>query len=112
MMIPRTPKKKRTGILACLVLAMIASGLQAQTPASLEEIFRQISTFGGGIDSGPYWLLRDYVYARKDDPSARAECEGKLLAFLSAQATPVAKMAACRMLRIIGSERSVPVLEP
>ena len=112
MMIPRTPKKKRTGLLACLVLAMIASGLQAQTPASLEEIFRQISTFGGGIDSGPYWLLRDYVYARKDDPSARAECEGKLLAFLSAQATPVAKMAACRMLRIIGSERSVPVLEP
>ena len=112
MMIPRTPKKKRTCLLACLVLAMIASGLQAQTPASLEEIFRQISTFGGGIDSGPYWLLRDYVYARKDDPSARAECEGKLLAFLSAQATPVAKMAACRMLRIIGSERSVPVLEP
>ena len=112
MMIPRTLKKNRTGILACVVLAMIASGLQAQTPASLDEILNQISTFDGGIDSGPFFLLRDYVYARKDDPAARSECEGKLLAFLSAQATPAAKMAACRMLRIIGSERSVAVLEP
>jgi len=80
-------------------------------PASLDEILKEISTFNGGIDSAAFWKLRDYVYARKDDAAGRAECEAKLLAFLKTPATPVAKMAACRHLRVIAGDTAVPALQ-
>jgi HEAT repeat protein len=108
-----TPKIGMT-LVALVIIAVTASSMQAQAPAaaaSLDQILKEISSYGGGIDSAPYWKLRDYVYARKDTPAGRAECETKLLEFLGTQATPVAKMAACRYLRLIGSDRSVPVLQ-
>jgi HEAT repeat protein len=86
----------------------------AQTPAaaaSLDDILKQVATYDGGMDSAAIWKLRDYVYARKDDPAGRAECEAKLLQFLKTPATPVARMAAIRHLRVIGSDRAVPVLQ-
>jgi HEAT repeat protein len=101
-------------IAALIIIAVTGSSLQAQAPAaaaSLDQILKEISSYGGGIDSAPYWKLRDYIYARKDTPAGRAECETKLLEFLGTKATPVAKMAACRYLRLIGSDRSVPVLQ-
>jgi HEAT repeat protein len=99
-----------------VVLAPLAGGglARAQAPArsaSLDEILKEISSYDGGIDSAPLWKLRDYVQARKDDPAARAECEAKLLAFLKTRATPVARMAACRLLRVIGSDQAVPALQ-
>jgi HEAT repeat protein len=102
--------------MAFLAFAIVAgAGLpsRAQNPAtvSLDEILREISSYGGGIDSAAFWKLRDYIDARKDTPAARAECETKLLEFLGTKATPVAKMAACRHLRLIGSGRSVPALQ-
>jgi HEAT repeat protein len=99
---------------AVLLLGIAASGLRAQipaAPASLDQILKEISTFDGGIDSAAFWKLREYVYARKDNASARAECEARLLDFLATNATPVAKMAVCRHLRVIGSDKSIPVLQ-
>jgi HEAT repeat protein len=87
---------------------------RAQTPAaaaSLDDILRQVATYDGGMDSAAIWKLRDYVDARKDDPAGRAECEAKLLQFLKTPATPVARMAAIRHLRVIGSDRAVPALQ-
>jgi HEAT repeat protein len=108
----------RTNAGTILVVFMILAGtyfpLRAQTAAaaaSLDQILKEISTYDGGIDSAPFWKLRDYIYARKDTPAARSECETKLLEFLGTGATPVAKMAACRMLRMIGTDASVPVLQ-
>jgi HEAT repeat protein len=101
-------------IIAIIFAAVSGSSLQAQTPpasSSLDQILKEISSYEGGIDSAPYWKLRDYVYARKDTPAGRTECETKLLEFLGTKATPVAKMAACRYLRLIGSDQSVPVLQ-
>jgi HEAT repeat protein len=101
-------------VVALAALAGAGLPLHAQAPSrapSLDEILKEISTYNGGIDSAAFWKLRDYVQARKDDPAARAECERTLLAFLETPATPVAKMAACRHLRAIGSEQAVPALQ-
>lgn len=111
---PNTMRKISTTLFALAIIAAISSLARAQTtaaPASLDEILKEIASYDGGIDSAPFWKLRDYVYARKDDPVVRAECETKLLEFLKTNATPVAKMAACRQLRLIGSDRSVPILQ-
>ncbi|RPJ71375.1 MAG: hypothetical protein EHM24_12595 [Acidobacteria bacterium] len=84
----------------------------AQPPsASLDQLLRELSTYDGGIDSAAWWNLRDYVYARKDDDAGRTECEGKLLLFVKSKATPAARMAATRLLRIIAADSAVPALQ-
>jgi hypothetical protein len=103
-------------LLVCLATAGADLGAQAQDQAAprtatLDEILKEVSSYDGGIDSAAFWKLRDYIYARKDDPAARALCEAKLLQFLKTPATPVAKMAACRYLRMIGSDAAVPALQ-
>lgn len=106
------------GIIACVLMlvAIAAPGpaFGGQTPlgsASLDEILKELSTYDGGTGSTAVWRLRDYVYARKDDAAGRAECEGKLLQFLRSPATPVAKMAAARHLRVIAGDSTVPALQ-
>jgi HEAT repeat protein len=116
-----TPRQTRSSfpllfITLAFVIVTIAGGgnLQAQTPASpptLDQILKEVATYSGGIESAALWKLRDYVYARKDSPAGRAECEKALLQFLKTSATPVAKMTACRYLRLIGSDTAVPPLE-
>jgi len=100
-------------VMVLAAMAGFARVSQAQTPAaaSLDDILKQVATYDGGIDSAALWKLRDYVYARKDDPAGRAECEAKLLQFLKTPATPVARMAAIRHLRVIGSDGAVPALQ-
>lgn len=99
--------------------AQAPTSVQAQTPAqaqsparaeSLDEILKAVSTYNGGIESEALWKLRDYVLARRDNPAERAECETKLLQFLKTPATPLAKMAACKYLREIASDKAVPAL--
>jgi len=87
------------------------AGQQAASSPSLDAILKEISTYDGGIESAAFWKLRDYVQAHKDDGAGRAECETKLLAFLKTNATPSARMAAGRWLRVVASERAVPALE-
>jgi len=106
------------GILLLACAATAGAGPGAQTPdqavprtATLDEILKGVSSYNGGIDSAALWKLRDYIYARKDDPAGRAECERKLLEFLKTPAPPLAKMAACRYLRVIGGDSSVPALQ-
>jgi len=106
--------KTTIAIVALMAFAVAVSSLPAQTPAggaSLDQILNEISSFAGGIESAPFWKLRDYVYARKDVQAERAECETRLLEFLGTNATAVAKMAVCRHLRLIGGDKSVPVLQ-
>jgi len=102
--------------LACALLAATATApgaQQAPTAAapSLDAILKQVAAYDGGITSDALWQLRTYVYARKDDAAGRAECEAKLLQFLKGQATPSAKMAASRFLRVIAGDTAIPVLQ-
>ena len=90
---------------------VLAPEKAAEPAMSLDQILTAASSYDGGIDSGALWQLRDYVYARKDDPAGRAECEAKLLAFLKSPATAPAKAAASRLLRVIAGDTAVPALQ-
>lgn len=81
-------------------------------PAALDPVLKELATYDGGVESAALWKLGAYVQAHKDDAAGRAECETKLAAFLKTKATPPAKLAAARWLRVIASEQVVPVLEP
>jgi HEAT repeat protein len=99
---------------ACILLA-IATTAGAQkampvAPGSLDAILKQAAAYDGGIASDALWKLREYVYARRDDAAGRAECEATLLAFLKGSATPTAKMAATRLLRVIAGDTAIPSL--
>jgi len=84
---------------------------QASSPLNPDEILKRLASYEYGQNEGVLWDLRNYVRSMKDIPESRLACEAKLLAFLDSQATSAAKMTVCRQLRIIGSEKSVPVLE-
>jgi HEAT repeat protein len=108
----KTPKllKSLGAVLFLASLAVGASFAGQAAPVSLDQLLKAVAAYDGGIDSAPFWALRDYVYARKDDPAGRTQCESALLDFLGGKATPTAKMAVCRHLRLIGGDKSVPVL--
>ena len=91
---------------------LVSTGRDTFSKLNLDQILKEISTYNGVIESGPIWKLRDYVYSHKGPAEARTDCEAKLLAFLSTNATPVSKMAVIRHLRIIGGDRSVTALAP
>jgi hypothetical protein len=102
--------------LACALLAVapiLAAGQAAKpaAPPSLDAILVQVATYDGGINSDALWTLRNYVHARRDDAAGRLECEAKLLLFLKGTATPPAKMAAARLLRMIAGESAIPALQ-
>lgn len=84
---------------------------QASSPLSLEDVLKRLSNYEYGQNEGVLWDLRNYVQAIKDIPESRQACEEKLSAFLETQASLAAKMTVCRQLRIIGTEKSVPILE-
>jgi HEAT repeat protein len=109
--------------LALLFVGIAAAGLTAEgqrqgrqptgsaaTAPSLAGILQELATYDGGIESAATWKLRDYVKARMDDPAGRAECEAALLRFLGSTATPPAKRAASRQLRVVAGDTAVPVL--
>ncbi len=79
-------------------------------PLSLDSILEDMAGFEHSKNEDVVYRLRDFVWAHKDSPDARMECEAKLLVFLESSATPAAKMETCRHLRLIGSEMSIPVL--
>ena len=80
-------------------------------PLSLDTILLRLATYEVGQDENVLWQLRDYVRGHKDTADARLAAEDLLDAFLGTKATLAGKMAVCRELRLIGSEKSVPVLE-
>jgi HEAT repeat protein/type 1 glutamine amidotransferase len=80
-------------------------------PPSLEAILKDLAGFEYGQKDEPLYKLRAYVLEHRISPESREDCETALLAFLGSGATLAAKMAACRQIRLIGTEKSVPVLE-
>lgn len=81
------------------------------TPPRLDKIFEKLSAYEYGQDEDVLSRLREFVLSHKDSPDSRIESEQKLAAFLESGASLAGKMAVCRQLRLIGTARSVPVLE-
>jgi HEAT repeat protein len=81
------------------------------SPPSLEAILKEISTYDYGQNESVLWKLKNYVLSHKNSADSRNSCEEKFIEFLNSGATLAAKMEVCRHLRLIGSEKSVPILQ-
>lgn len=79
-------------------------------PPSFEAILRDLDTFAYSRNEEVLYRLREYILNNRGSEGSRAACEDKLLTFLGSTSNPYARLAACRELRLIGSERAVPVL--
>lgn len=84
--------------------------IAAQAAPSLDTLLKDLAVFQNGGTEEVLHAFRAYVRAHRDGAAERDSLESKLDAFLAAEATPAGKMAVCRELRYIGTERSVPVL--
>jgi len=80
-------------------------------PPSLEAILQDLSSFQYSKNEDILYRLREYILNNGRTAESRAACEDKLLAFLGSAANLDAKQAVCRQLRLIGSEKSVLILE-
>jgi HEAT repeat protein/type 1 glutamine amidotransferase len=79
-------------------------------PPSLEAILNELASFEYSRDEAVLYRLREYILTHKNPPESRANCEEALIGFLGSEANLYAKMAVCRQLRLIGTEKSMPVL--
>jgi HEAT repeat protein len=96
----------------CLLSGTVVLELNAtQSGQNLKDILQQLTTYKQGQNDEIILKLNDYIRKHRKSPESRAVCEEELLFFLDSDSTLEAKMEACRHLRIIGSEKSVPVLE-
>lgn len=77
---------------------------------SLTSILAELASFDDGKDDAVLYALRAYVRANKDDGTKRAACEDAFLSFLESGAALPGKAAVCRELRLVGTEKAVPVL--
>jgi HEAT repeat protein len=99
-----------------LALAVPARALpqeskEERSPASLDALLAELASFEYGADDGALFALRSYVRSHRNDPGAMEACETAFLAFLEGEAVSAGKQAVCRELGLIGTDRSVPVLE-
>ncbi len=78
---------------------------------SLESILDELAVYEYGEDENILFRLREYIQRHKNDAETRKQCEIQLLEFLETEASLAGKMAVCRQLRLIGSQRSVAILE-
>jgi len=79
-------------------------------PPSLEAILRDLDSFAYSKNEEVLYRLREYILNNRWTEESRAACEDKLLTFLGSTPNLDAKLAVCRQLRLIGSEKSVPTL--
>jgi HEAT repeat protein/type 1 glutamine amidotransferase len=79
-------------------------------PPSLEAILKDLESFEYSKSEDILYRLREYVLANRNSEEARADTEERMLGFLVISQNLDAKMAVCRNLRLIGSEKSVRLL--
>jgi len=78
---------------------------------SLEAILKDFSSFEYSRDETALYRLREYILTHMNSPESRAALEEMLVAYVeSPQSNLAAKLAVCRQLRLIGSDKSVPAL--
>ncbi len=109
--------KKTTFIIILLSLCSILlveafpDTLSAAQENDLSSLLKQLKTYEPGKNDSLILKLNQYLRSRRSNQEEKLKCELQLLSFLKSDATESAKMEVCRHLRIIGSKKSVPVLE-
>lgn len=107
---------KRIAVWAAVFTLIPAPALPGPgtAPARVDDpaaVLKALAAFEPGTDDAVLLDFQKYVRSCLSDPAAKSECESALLAFLQGEATLAGKQAVCREFRIVGSAKSVPVLE-
>jgi HEAT repeat protein len=97
-----------TALLGFSVLAAVAPIDQDQ---SLEAILEKLAHHRYNQDNDTVLELQAYIRVHRQTPEGRTHCEKLLLELLQGEATEDGKWEACRQLRSLGSDASVPVLK-
>jgi HEAT repeat protein/type 1 glutamine amidotransferase len=84
---------------------------QGYRPPSLEAILKELEAFEYSKNEELLYRLREYILNHRNSEEARADSEEKLSGFLSMSKNSGAKLAVCRQLRLIGSDKSVRILK-
>jgi len=79
-------------------------------PPSLEAILRDLESFAFSKNEEVLYRLREYILNNRGTEESRAACEDRLLTFLGSTPNLDAKLAVCRELRLIGSDKSAAAL--
>ena len=82
-----------------------------ESPDRIAALLKGLVAFEYSSDDAALHAFRSYVRSRRNDPAAMAACETAFLVFLEGEATPSGKQAVCRELGLMGTDRSVPILE-
>src|SRR5579859_1941512 len=106
--------KPTHGSIAALMLAVVLSGVAIPAGAGArvrqDDLFEKLKTYDFQ-NREAVSALQNLIQQALADPAQTAQIEQKLIVVLQdSSATFAGKQEACRMLWIIGSARSVPVL--
>jgi HEAT repeat protein len=99
-------------LFSAVPLAAAAGGdIGIQENVSLRVILEKMKGYSHNQDHAAVLALRNYIRGHRQTEQGRADCERELLAFLrDASVSPDGRWEACRLLRTVGSDASVPVL--
>ncbi|MFW6139828.1 MAG: HEAT repeat domain-containing protein [Acidobacteriota bacterium] len=94
-----------------LLSESVQSLTQSPPEKELSDILKQLKTYEQGENDNLILELNSCIRSHKASEQGKLECEQQLISFLRKEATASGKMEACRHLRIIGTQKSVPILE-
>jgi len=112
------PHTNKTGTLlfilsvtAFLAFSVLAAAAPIDQDQSLEDILKKLAHHRYNQDNDTVLELQAYVRVHRQTPEGRTHCEKLLLELLQGEATEDGKWEACRQLRSLGTDASVPVLK-
>jgi len=99
--------------LACAVILLSACAAAAQpfTADQITETLKQLRTYDYAAAPAPVNTIENMIRFVLDKPELRAVLEDQMIALLESDAAFRAKQYVCHQLWIIGTDKSLPVLE-
>jgi hypothetical protein len=98
--------------LVCVSPGLRAPRTQAPRCRASDAPTLPAAAYQSGLSSEPLRQLDERLAQAGTDPQARRELEAALIVMLQPDATFEARLFACQRLAIVGSDRSLPALEP
>ena len=98
------------GMAALLISSLPAAANPIEQGQSLQSILERLARYRHNQDHDTVLELQAYIRTQRQTPDGREHCESLLLVFLQGEATEDGKWEACRQLRSLGADASIPVL--
>ena len=94
-----------------ILMGAFPSLIHSLPEKDLSHLLEQLKTYQQGENDSLILELNAFIRSHRTSEQGKIDCEQQLISFLKKEATNAGKREACRHLRIIGTDSSVPVLE-